>query len=137
MITRVDLETISRSAIAAEMFNIWEEEGHDYHSMVDRFLAGYEELLDGIGQIDDGAEALQYELYEIGKRHFGTEKKDLNLWFKTLYMMGFHKTSGARLGLSIELFGREEFMNKLADRIQNPLGLPKSYWLARRESSRQ
>lgn len=51
------------------------------------------------------AEALQTEIYEIGKRHGFTE---LRAWFQALYEVLLGQTTGPRMGSFIALYGIEE-----------------------------
>ena len=54
---------------------------------------------------DADAEAIQSEVYEVGKRHGFTE---LRAWFKALYEILLGQTQGPRMGSFIALYGRDE-----------------------------
>ena len=54
---------------------------------------------------DADAEAIQYEVYEVGKRH-GFEP--LRKWFQALYETLFGQSQGPRMGSFIALYGRDE-----------------------------
>jgi lysyl-tRNA synthetase class 1 len=65
------------------------------------------------------AEALQTEVYEIGKRH--GYAKDLRGWFKSLYEILFGTEQGPRMGSFIALYGREETKTLLRKAIAGEL----------------
>ncbi|MSP66876.1 MAG: lysine--tRNA ligase [Alphaproteobacteria bacterium] len=50
------------------------------------------------------AEAIQFEVYEVGKRHGFTE---LRAWFKALYETLLGQSEGPRMGTFIALYGKE------------------------------
>ncbi len=52
------------------------------------------------------AEAIQFEVYEVGKRH-GYEK-DLRAWFKAIYEVLFGTEQGPRMGSFIAIYGLAE-----------------------------
>jgi len=54
---------------------------------------------------DADAEAIQNELYEIGKRH---DFADLRAWFKALYEILLGRDQGPRMGSFIALYGKAE-----------------------------
>ncbi len=54
---------------------------------------------------DTDAEAIQHEVYEVGKRH-GFEP--LRKWFQALYETLLGQTQGPRMGSFIALYGRDE-----------------------------
>ncbi len=54
---------------------------------------------------DADAEAIQTEVYEVGKRH---PFPDLKTWFRTLYEVLLGQAQGPRMGSFIALYGREE-----------------------------
>ena len=59
----------------------------------------------GWGSSVADAEAIQTEVYEVGKRHGFTE---LRAWFKALYEILLGQTQGPRMGSFIALYGRDE-----------------------------
>ncbi len=65
-------------------------------------------------------EEIQYEMYEIGKRHYGIDKKILREWFRDLYLLLYGQQSGPRWGTWISMFGVENFKNLLRDRLEKP-----------------
>jgi lysyl-tRNA synthetase class 1 len=69
--------------------------------------AALEELLRYLetAPADISAEALQNEVYEIGKRH---PFADLKAWFKALYEVLLGQDQGPRMGSFIALYGRDE-----------------------------
>ena len=58
-----------------------------------------------LATLPDDAEAIQYEVYEVGKRH-GFEP--LRKWFQALYETLFGQSQGPRMGSFIALYGRDE-----------------------------
>ena len=54
---------------------------------------------------DATAEAIQNEVYEVGKRH---DFADLRAWFRALYEILLGRTEGPRMGSFIALYGRAE-----------------------------
>ena len=53
------------------------------------------------------AEAIQFELYEVGKRH---DFADLRAWFRALYEILLGREQGPRLGSFIALYGKDEMV---------------------------
>ena len=68
--------------------------------------AALSELADYLATIGDDLtpEAMQTEIYEIGKRHFG---ENLKAWFSTLYETLLGQKQGPRMGSFVKLYGRE------------------------------
>ncbi|MBL6946260.1 MAG: lysine--tRNA ligase [Rhodospirillales bacterium] len=66
-----------------------------------------EELVQALEALpaDAGAEDIQTEVYEIGKRH---PFPDLKSWFRALYETLLGQPQGPRMGSFIALYGREE-----------------------------
>ncbi|MEJ2014572.1 MAG: lysine--tRNA ligase [Limibacillus sp.] len=56
---------------------------------------------------DADAEAIQFQVYEVGKRH---EFESLRHWFKALYEILLGQEQGPRMGSFIALYGRENFL---------------------------
>ena len=54
---------------------------------------------------DADAEAIQYELYEIGKRHAFANLRD---WFKALYEVLLGQSEGPRFGTFVAIYGTAE-----------------------------
>ena len=54
---------------------------------------------------DAQAEAIQTQVYEVGKRH---PYPDLKAWFRALYEILLGQSQGPRIGSFIALFGRTE-----------------------------
>ena len=78
-----------------------------YRAPTDQERAAMEELhawLGGPGR-DASAEAIQFELYEIGKRHAFANLRD---WFKGLYEVLLGQSEGPRFGTFVAIFGTAE-----------------------------
>ena len=59
------------------------------------------------------SEAIQFEIYEVGKRH---QFADLKSWFKTLYETLLGQEQGPRMGTFVKLYGLDE-TKALIDRV--------------------
>jgi lysyl-tRNA synthetase class 1 len=64
---------------------------------------------------DATAEAIQFEVYEVGKRHAFA---DLRSWFQALYQILLGQDQGPRMGAFIQLYGLRE-MAALVERAAN------------------
>ncbi len=60
------------------------------------------------------AEALQNEIYEVGKRHYA--QAELRQWFSVLYEVLLGTTQGPRMGAFVKLYGRDNAV-ALIDRV--------------------
>ncbi len=69
---------------------------------------------------DAKADALQTEVYEIGKRHPFPE---LRAWFKALYEVLLGQEQGPRFGSFIELYGKAETATLIRKALASPKGL--------------
>ena len=69
--------------------------------------AAFADLLAVLEKMPSGAdaEAIQYEIYEVGKRHPFPE---LKAWFQSLYEVLFGTSQGPRMGSFIALYGVNE-----------------------------
>ena len=96
-----------------------------YEGISNVFRAACEEVIDYLNglEYDANEEEIQFEMYEIGKRHYGQEPKDLKVWFKHLYQLMFRENQGPRWGTFIFAFGRENFVSRLNSRLENPFSL--------------
>jgi lysyl-tRNA synthetase class 1 len=56
------------------------------------------------------AEAIQTEVYEVGKRH---PFPDLRAWFQALYEILLGQTQGPRMGSFIALYGKQEMIERV------------------------
>jgi lysyl-tRNA synthetase, class I len=59
------------------------------------------------------SEAIQFEIYEIGKRH---DFPDLRTWFRSLYEILLGQPDGPRMGTFVKLYGLDE-TRALIDRV--------------------
>ena len=75
-----------------------------YRAPTDQERAALEELRDWLGGAGPSAdaEAMQYELYEIGKRHGFANLRD---WFKALYEVLLGQSEGPRFGTFVAIYG--------------------------------
>src|SRR6185369_14859188 len=79
-----------------------------FRPMTDSERKAFEDLLASLEKLPAGAdaEAIQFEVYEVGKRT-GYEK-DLRAWFKTIYEILFGTEQGPRMGSFIAIYGMPE-----------------------------
>ena len=78
-----------------------------YRAPTDKERAALSELADTLDRLGDerDSEKVQFEVYEIGKRHQFDPLRD---WFKALYEVLFGQTAGPRFGSFAALFGCAE-----------------------------
>jgi lysyl-tRNA synthetase class 1 len=78
-----------------------------YRAPDEQERAALEDLLGSLEAMapDIPAEDIQYEVYEVGKRH-GFE--NLRQWFKALYEILFGQSQGPRMGSFVALYGIDE-----------------------------
>lgn len=62
---------------------------------------------------------LESEIYEIGKRHYGTDKVILRNFFKDVYLFLLQKSDGPRLAVLVSIFGLDNFKKKLSNRASH------------------
>ncbi|WP_380872897.1 lysine--tRNA ligase [Sphingomonas sp. DBB INV C78] len=79
--------------------------------------AALKELDDKLAALGDAAdaEAIQNEVYEIGKAHFG--KEALRDWFKALYETLLGTSQGPRMGSFIKLYGLANSRRLIAEAL--------------------
>ncbi len=80
-----------------------------YRSASETEAAAMADLADTLAALPAGAEAeaIQYEVYEVGKRH-GFE--ELRAWFRALYEVLLGQSQGPRMGSFIALYGVAEMV---------------------------
>ena len=118
--------TVDISAISAFLFISVNKEDPNADIPVDeareigtRFINACSEVLGtDFANLDD--EQIQFHMYEIGKKHYGVDKKILRQWFKHLYLLLFRTESGPRWGTWIVCFGHDSFKKMLSDRLEKP-----------------
>lgn len=76
-----------------------------YRAPDDQERAALEDLARALKALPDEAEAIQTEVYEVGKRHRFANLRD---WFKALYQILLGQDQGPRMGSFIALYGRDE-----------------------------
>ena len=79
---------------------------------LDGALAMFER--DGFGE-EDAAHAIQHQVYEIGKAHYG--KEGLRDWFQALYETLLGSSQGPRMGSFIALYGLENSRKLIAEAL--------------------
>ena len=76
-----------------------------YRAPTDVERAALEELVEKLASLPADAEAIQTEIYEIGKRY---PFEDLKSWFRALYEVLLGQSQGPRMGSFVALYGVEE-----------------------------
>ncbi|MDP7344104.1 MAG: hypothetical protein QF767_12250, partial [Alphaproteobacteria bacterium] len=79
-----------------------------------------EDLASTLGALapDSDAEAIQYEIYEAGKRHGFENLRD---WFKALYETLFGQSQGPRMGSFVALYGLNETVDLIGRALAGEL----------------
>ena len=90
---------------AVNYYNDFVKPNRRYRAPDERESAALDELAGALETLPDDAEAIQYEVYEIGKRHGFEPLRD---WFKALYETLPGQSQGPRMGTFIALYGRAE-----------------------------
>ncbi len=67
-----------------------------------------------VASADSSAEAVQHEIYEIGKRHGFESLRD---WFRACYEVLLGQTEGPRLGTFVRIYGLAETRRLILDRL--------------------
>lgn len=95
------------------------------HSEAEVFIAASEELLSRLENetYENDIEA-QVPFYDIGKKYYGEDKKQLLAFFSQIYRLLFSTKNGPRLGVFTMMFGREALIERYRGRMNNPLSLP-------------
>ena len=78
-----------------------------YRAATDMERAAFEDLVRELEKLpaDAPAEDIQFQVYEVGKRHAFA---DLKTWFQSLYEVLFGQMQGPRMGTFIALYGIKE-----------------------------
>jgi lysyl-tRNA synthetase class 1 len=78
-----------------------------YRAATDMERAAFEDLVRELEKLpaDAPAEDIQFQVYEVGKRHAFA---DLKAWFQSLYEVLFGQTQGPRMGTFIALYGLDQ-----------------------------
>jgi lysyl-tRNA synthetase, class I len=69
---------------------------------------------------DASAEAIQTQVFEVGKTHFG--KENLRAWFQALYETLLGSSQGPRMGSFIALYGVDNSRKLIAEALAMPRG---------------
>ena len=93
------------AAYAVRYYQDFVKPAKRYRAPDARERAALIELRDWLATAPDDPEAIQYEVYEIGKRHGFAPLRD---WFKALYEVLLGQSQGPRMGSFIALYGRPE-----------------------------
>ena len=89
---------------ALRYFQDFVKPAKQFRAPTDKERAALEELADVLDRFDDerDAEKVQFEVYEVGKRH---QFEPLRDWFKAIYEVVMGQTQGPRFGSFAALFG--------------------------------
>ena len=66
---------------------------------------------------------IQALFYERAKAAFGTDKAAIRDYFRMLYLLIFQRPSGPRWGQFVILIGRQAFIDRLKNRLADPVAL--------------
>ncbi len=93
---------------AIQYFSDFVKPTRRFRPPTDQERAALEDAVVALGKMPAGieAEAIQFELYEVGKRHGYAE--DLRGWFKAVYEVLFGTEQGPRLGSFVAIYGVPE-----------------------------
>ena len=86
---------------------------------VDTFETHARLLIEDLSDLE-GEEAFQFAFYERAKAAFGTDGASIREFFRMLYLVVLDQPSGPRWGQFVALTGREEFIERLRSRLDNP-----------------
>ena len=92
---------------AAHYYRDFVKPEKDYRTASEAERGALRDLADTLRALpaDSDAEAIQTEVYEVGKRH---DFADLRAWFKALYEILLGQEQGPRMGSFIALYGIDE-----------------------------
>ncbi|MEE9140228.1 MAG: lysine--tRNA ligase [Alphaproteobacteria bacterium] len=92
---------------ATKYYRDFVKPGKRYRAPDEMERTALEDLAETLAGLGPGAEAeaIQYEVYEVGKRH---PFESLRAWFKALYEILLGQTEGPRMGSFIALYGVSE-----------------------------
>ena len=79
-----------------------------YRRPTDEEAAALRDLAEAFRTLGDGATAedLQFQIYEVGKSHFG--KENLRGWFQSIYEVLLGRSTGPRMGSFVAIYGVTE-----------------------------
>lgn len=128
--TRGDKMFNRTNSVAAKLFLVENEDIPDathtneqiqeYKNRAEKIISATEDFMMYSGE--EIEEKIMFELYEIGKRIYGTDKKSLFNFFRDFYLLHFSTKNGPRIGTFIVIFGLDNFKNKMYTNLNNPLG---------------
>lgn len=88
------------------------------HNEAGVFISAANDLIDRLEKTEaDNETDIMTIFYDIGKQYFGEDKKQLFRFFALLYMVIWGKTVGPRFGVFAILFGKNEFVALIRDRL--------------------
>ncbi len=88
-----------------------------YRTPTEEERKALEDLAQSLKNLPRDAEAIQTEIYEVGKRHKYTNLRD---WFHALYQILLGQDEGPRMGSFIALYGIEETITLIMDALNKP-----------------
>jgi len=99
---------------------------HDEEMTADtvvRFNAGLERIVSFLEGNDTATEdEIQTEFYESAKVAFGDDRSSIRAFFRLMYILVLQTNSGPRWGQFVAIFGINEFLLQIRDRLSNPFG---------------
>lgn len=89
------------------------------------FVDACTELLEVLSsQTFDNELDAQTPFYDVGKKYYGTDKKELLSFFARVYLILFERKFGPRFGVFVLLLGQDAFIKMFRDRLTNPFSFP-------------
>ena len=71
--------------------------------------------------MDESVTDVQTIFYDVGKKHYGTDKAILREWFRHMYLIMFQKNDGARWGKFVDIVGMDTFLEMLEKYSDDPM----------------
>jgi lysyl-tRNA synthetase class I len=110
-----------------ELIERWSEGRDDVNIDVDQVVIFINETVELLRQLEDleldpnedAASQYMRLFYEAAKRTFNYDKSQIRTYFRWLYLVVFQKPDGPRWGEFVEIYGVDEFINKVEDRFSN------------------
>lgn len=93
-----------------------------YRAPTEEERKALEELATRLPEVKNTPEAIQEEVFEVGKRHNYTNLRD---WFKALYQILLGQDEGPRMGSFIALYGKQETIALIQDVLKVCPGSPR------------
>lgn len=91
----------------------------DYLARADLFIAAMGMVQEHL--VPAPSEDMMTVFYDAGKATYG--RAQLRDWFRDIYYMLYHRPDGVRVGNLVEVYGVDNFLDQMHQRMQNPLSV--------------